>query len=71
MDVDDDGDAISTFTVTPSSPDTAGAAAEEQFARLKRAVKDTPTDYMAHLALVGYLRRERPRSLDLLRAREE
>lgn len=43
----------------------------EQFTLLKRATRDMPTDYTAHLNLVTYLRKERPGSLDLLKAREE
>lgn len=46
-------------------------AKAEKFALLKQAVKETPTDYAAHLSLVGYLRKERPQSLDLLKARQE
>lgn len=43
----------------------------ESFALLKKATKESPADYNAHLNLVSYLRRERPGSLDLLKAREE
>lgn len=68
MDVDED-------TIAPSFATGLGAAAEassvEKFSLLKRAVKDNPSDYGAHLSLVGYLREKRPRSLDLLKAREE
>lgn len=61
MEVDEDG----------SFPADGASAMAEQFALLKRAVKDAPLDYGAHLALVGYLRQHRPCSLDLLKAREE
>lgn len=47
------------------------ASQAEQLILLKRAVQDAPTDYNAHLGLVAYLRKERPGSLDLLKAREE
>lgn len=59
--------------VDENGPLSAGGAPAlaEQFALLKRAVKDAPLDYGAHLALVGYLRQHRPCSLDLLKAREE
>lgn len=59
MDVENDG------------PSGAAAASEaERFAVLKGAVKTSPTDYAAHLALVEYLRRERPGSLELSKARQ-
>lgn len=42
----------------------------ERFALLKGAVKDSPRDYTAHLSLVEYLRKERPGSLELRKARQ-
>lgn len=64
MDVDDDGANVGGGTI-------AQASEAERFAVLKAAVKDSPGDYGAHLALVEYLRRERPGSLELLKARQE
>lgn len=66
MDVDEDGGGVAR-EITPKSE----ASEAERFALLRGAVKDAPTDYGAHLAFVGYLRSERPGSLDLLKAREE
>ncbi|CAM9281713.1 unnamed protein product [Scytosiphon promiscuus] len=64
MDVDDDGGG--GVVVTPAQESGA-----ERFAELKAAVKEVPGDYGAHLALVEYLRRERPGSLELLKARQD
>lgn len=63
MDVESDG---------PSGADASApqASEAERFAVLKGAVKASPTDYAAHLALVEYLRRERPGSLELSKARQ-
>lgn len=64
MDVDGDG---------PSGADASAAqqvSEAERFALLKGAVKESPTDYAAHLALVEYLRKERPGSLELSKARQ-
>lgn len=47
------------------------ASDDDQYGMLKAAVRDRPTDYEAHLSLVGYLRRQKPASLDLLKARKE
>lgn len=57
------GDGVSAATV-------AAASEAERFALLKGAVKDSPTDYTAHLSLVEYLRRARPGSLELSKARQ-
>lgn len=65
MDVDSDG---GNAVKDGSAP---GVSEAEHFALLRGAVKAAPTDYAAHLSLVGYLRRERPGSLDLLKARQE
>lgn len=65
MDVDDDGSGVG------GSAAAAQPSEAERFALLKAAVKDFPGDYGAHLALVEYLRRERPGSLELLKARQE
>lgn len=66
MDVDEDGKGPGDFLT-----ENFNAPEAEHFALLKGAVKDAPTNYTAHLSLVGYLRKQRPGSLDLLRARQE
>lgn len=68
MDVDKDM-AMPGFAVEVAA--AVGGSSAEKFALLKRAVKDNPSDYGAHMSLVGYLREKRPQSLDLLKAREE
>eukprot|EP00752_Nemacystus_decipiens_P008742 g7803.t1 len=66
MDVDGDGSSGGRG----SAGDGAPASEAERFALLKGAVKDSPSDYGAHLSLVEYLRRERPGSLELSKARQ-
>lgn len=66
MNVDDDG----AGRKVDASAVAVAASEAERFALLKQAVKDSPTDYAAHLSLVEYLRATRPGSLDLLKARE-
>ena len=65
MDVDDGGGNADR------ARSTSGVSEAERFALLRAAVKVAPTDYTAHLSLVGYLRGQRPGSLDLLKARQE
>lgn len=65
MDVDDDGGNVDR------SRSVSGVSEAERFALLRAAVKVAPNDYTAHLSLVGYLRGQRPGSLDLLKARQE
>lgn len=66
-----DVDADDSTSGSRSAAAVEGAASEaEQFALLKGAVKDSPSDYTAHLLLVEYLRRERPGSLELSKARQ-
>ena len=66
MDVDGDGSSGGGGSVAAVS----AASEAERFALLKGAVKDSPSDYNAHLSLVEYLRRERPGSLELSKARQ-
>eukprot|EP00903_Cladosiphon_okamuranus_P006864 g6685.t1 len=66
MDVDGDGSG----NVGGDAAAVAAASEAERFALLKGAVKDSPSDYTAHLSLVQYLRKERPGSLELSKARQ-
>lgn len=66
MDVDGDGSGGGGGSATA----VAAASEATLFALLKGAVKDSPSDYTAHLSLVQYLRTERPGSLELSKARQ-
>lgn len=64
-------EATSTEKVLEMENDVPEVSDDDQYGLLKAAVRDRPTDYEAHLSLVGYLRRHKPASLDLLKARRE
>lgn len=64
-------EATSTEKILQMETDVPEVSDDDQYGLCKAAVRDRPTDYEAHLSLVGYLRRRKPASLDLLKARRE